>query len=49
MADIWRPYRGVAAHLLWAYYKTIKARDVTQMPTMENHKLQKPWHPPVPS
>ncbi len=40
MADIWRPYRGVAAHLLWAYYKTIKARDVTQMPTMQNSESQ---------
>ncbi len=40
MADIWRPYRGVAAHLLWAYYKTIKARDVTQMPTTQNPESQ---------
>ncbi len=27
LADIWRPWRGVAAHLLWAYYRAIKKRD----------------------
>lgn len=36
MAEVWRPYRGVAAHLLWAYYKAIKARDVTQAPNAQN-------------
>jgi DNA-3-methyladenine glycosylase II len=28
MAEAWRPWRGVAAHLLWAYYHVIKKRDV---------------------
>jgi DNA-3-methyladenine glycosylase II len=23
-AEAWRPYRGVAAHLLWAYYSSLK-------------------------
>ncbi|MEP7032104.1 MAG: DNA-3-methyladenine glycosylase 2 family protein, partial [Pseudolabrys sp.] len=27
MAETWRPWRGVAAHLLWAYYHAIKKRD----------------------
>lgn len=27
IADAWRPWRGVAAHLLWAYYKAVKRRD----------------------
>jgi DNA-3-methyladenine glycosylase II len=27
LAEAWRPYRGVAAHLLWAYYAAIKRRD----------------------
>lgn len=27
LADLWRPYRGVAAHLLWAYYHVVKRRD----------------------
>ena len=28
MAQAWRPWRGVAAHLLWAYYHAVKKRDV---------------------
>ncbi len=28
MAEIWRPWRGVAAHLLWAYYHAVKKRAV---------------------
>jgi DNA-3-methyladenine glycosylase II len=27
IAETWRPWRGVAAHLLWAYYKAVKQRD----------------------
>jgi DNA-3-methyladenine glycosylase II len=27
LADMWRPWRGVAAHLLWAYYHAVKRRD----------------------
>jgi DNA-3-methyladenine glycosylase II len=28
IAEAWRPWRGVAAHLLWAYYHVAKKRDV---------------------
>jgi DNA-3-methyladenine glycosylase II len=28
IAETWRPWRGVAAHLLWAYYHAVKKRDV---------------------
>ncbi len=28
-AEIWRPWRGVAAKVLWAYYGQAKARDAT--------------------
>lgn len=28
IAESWRPWRGVAAHLLWAYYHVVKKRDV---------------------
>jgi DNA-3-methyladenine glycosylase II len=28
LAEPWRPWRGVAAHLLWAYYHAVKKRDV---------------------
>ena len=27
-AEAWRPWRGVAAHLLWAYYPTLPRRPV---------------------
>ena len=27
LAERWRPYRGVAARLLWAYYRAVKKRD----------------------
>jgi DNA-3-methyladenine glycosylase II len=27
LAELWRPWRGVAAHLLWAYYAAVKRRD----------------------
>jgi DNA-3-methyladenine glycosylase II len=27
IAEIWRPYRAVAAHLLWKYYGVVKGRD----------------------
>jgi DNA-3-methyladenine glycosylase II len=26
-AEAWRPYRGVAAHMLWAYYAMLKRRE----------------------
>src|SRR6202023_1553110 len=27
LAEQWRPWRGVAAHLLWTYYRALKRRD----------------------
>jgi DNA-3-methyladenine glycosylase II len=27
LAELWRPWRGVAARLLWAYYRAVKQRD----------------------
>jgi DNA-3-methyladenine glycosylase II len=27
-AEAWRPYRGMAAHMLWAYYGMIKRREI---------------------
>ena len=27
LAENWRPWRGVAAKMLWAYYRTIKSRE----------------------
>lgn len=28
-AEAWRPHRGVAAHLLWAYYGTVKRGEIS--------------------
>lgn len=33
LADPWRPWRGVAAHLLWTYYRAVKHRDVVPIQT----------------
>jgi DNA-3-methyladenine glycosylase II len=33
LAEAWRPWRSVAAHLLWAYYHAVKKRDVVPIQT----------------
>ena len=40
LADVWRPWRGVAAHLLWAYYHVVKRREGA--PVQENAKKNGP-------
>lgn len=30
-AELWRPYRGVAAHLLWACYGAVKRREIAPL------------------
>jgi DNA-3-methyladenine glycosylase II len=34
-AELWRPHRGVAAHLIWAYYGAMRDRRATPLPTLE--------------
>jgi DNA-3-methyladenine glycosylase II len=42
MAEAWRPWRGVAAHLLWAYYHAVKKRDVVPVqPQTKKPKAKK--------
>ncbi len=42
IAQAWRPWRGVAAHLLWAYYHAVKKRDVVPIqPKAKNKKTAK--------
>jgi DNA-3-methyladenine glycosylase II len=36
IAQAWRPWRGVAAHLLWAYYHAVKKRDVVPVQPQTN-------------
>ncbi len=38
MAEAWRPWRGVAAHLLWAYYHAVKKRDVVPVQAQRSAK-----------
>lgn len=33
IAEAWRPWRGVAAHLMWAFYHAVKKRDVVPVGT----------------
>ena len=50
LAEAWRPWRGVAAHLFWAYYHAVKKRDVVPVqsaaarkkPTKKKAKKKKP-------
>ena len=39
LAEAWRPWRGVAAHLLWAYYAAVKRRDPA--PAQPNSKVKR--------
>jgi DNA-3-methyladenine glycosylase II len=32
-AELWRPHRGVAAHLIWAYYGAVGRRLATPLAT----------------
>jgi DNA-3-methyladenine glycosylase II len=43
IAEAWRPWRGVAAHLLWAYYHAVKKRDVVPVaPEAKKSTAKKP-------
>lgn len=35
LAEPWRPWRGVAACLLWTYYRAIKGRNAAPVPTKD--------------
>ena len=39
LGQAWRPWRGVAAHLLWAYYAAVKRRDPA--PAQPDRKVAK--------
>src|SRR5271165_864350 len=36
LAEAWRPLRGVAAHLLWNYYRAVKRRDGAPVQAQSN-------------
>lgn len=41
IGEAWRPYRGAAAHLFWAYYKVVKANGFDPIPPEKPVKLVK--------
>jgi DNA-3-methyladenine glycosylase II len=42
LAQAWRPWRGVAAHLLWAYYHVVKKREgISLAPTAKKPARKK--------
>jgi DNA-3-methyladenine glycosylase II len=38
IGEAWRPYRGAAAHLFWAYYKVVKANGFNPIPVEKPDK-----------
>ncbi len=41
LAEVWRPWRGVAAHLLWAYYHAVKRREGAPVEIKKNSESPK--------
>ena len=41
IAEAWRPWRGVAAHLLWAYYHVVKRREGISLQPVSPAKKKK--------
>lgn len=41
IGEAWRPYRGAAAHLFWAYYKVVKANGFDPIPVEKPDKTAK--------
>ena len=42
LAEEWRPWRGVAAHMLWNYYRAIKRRDLRSTQIARGDALRRP-------
>jgi DNA-3-methyladenine glycosylase II len=38
LAETWRPWRGVAAKMLWAYYRAVKKREGAPLPSTRRGK-----------
>jgi DNA-3-methyladenine glycosylase II len=43
IAEAWRPWRGVAAHLMWAYYHVVKKRDGIGLQSKTKVVAKKHW------
>lgn len=42
IAESWRPWRGVAAHLMWAYYHVVKRREGISLESADKKPIKKP-------
>jgi DNA-3-methyladenine glycosylase II len=49
IAEAWRPWRGVAAHLMWAYYHVVKKREGVSVETRKPKAKSKPKKKPAAS
>lgn len=49
LAELWRPWRGVAAHLLWNYYRVIKKRDPVPVAPAKDKGLKNASRPRRPA
>ncbi|HWP25786.1 MAG TPA: DNA-3-methyladenine glycosylase [Xanthobacteraceae bacterium] len=47
LAEAWRPWRGVAAHLLWSYYRVVKRREGVPLQVRPRQRMQA--NDPMPS
>ncbi len=47
LAEAWRPWRGVAAHLLWNYYRVVKRREGVPLQARAQQGMQ--TNNPMPS
>jgi DNA-3-methyladenine glycosylase II len=45
IAEAWRPWRGVAAHLMWAYYHVVKRREGISLQPAKPKRKQARKHP----
>jgi DNA-3-methyladenine glycosylase II len=43
IAEAWRPWRGVAAHLMWGYYHVVKKREGIGVETRPAVDAKKHW------
>lgn len=43
IAEAWRPWRGVAAHLMWGYYHVVKKREGIGVETRPTVNTKKHW------
>jgi hypothetical protein len=41
LADRWRPYRAIAARLLWSYYRVAKNREGVLIPVTAKPRAKK--------